>query len=155
MGITKIKFSITYLMYTLKFQYTRNKPLHLSYHICSKESYMSIFAATKPVRSISSIRKTRLQEKRRAKNRSRKSTVATHIKKAMNILTLKASDVSVKTEDDVDEKISKAFSEIDKAVQKGVIHRRTGNRRKSRIAKHKKRFLMQKGLYTPVSQMNR
>jgi small subunit ribosomal protein S20 len=32
------------------------------------------------------------------------------------------------------ENISKAYSEIDKAVKKGVIHKNTGSRYKSRIA---------------------
>ena len=44
----------------------------------------------------------------------------------------------------------KAFSNIDKAVIKGVMHRNTGARRKSKISRTRKRVLVASGLYTPA-----
>ena len=46
--------------------------------------------------------------------------------------------------------ISEAYQEIDKAVSKGVLKKNTGGRRKSSIAKAKKKLLIDAGLYTPA-----
>lgn len=46
--------------------------------------------------------------------------------------------------------ISEAYQEIDKAVQKGVLHANTGARRKARLAAAKRAALIKGGLYTPA-----
>jgi len=46
--------------------------------------------------------------------------------------------------------ISEAFQEIDKAVQKGVLHANTGARRKARLSAAKRAALIKGGLYTPA-----
>jgi len=46
--------------------------------------------------------------------------------------------------------ISEATKEIDKAVSKGVIHKNTAARRKSRLAAAKRTALVKGGLYTPA-----
>lgn len=46
--------------------------------------------------------------------------------------------------------ISEAYQEIDKAVSKGVLKKNTGGRRKSSIAKAKRKLLIDAGLYTPA-----
>lgn len=45
-----------------------------------------------------------------------------------------------------------AFSNIDKAVVKGVMHRNTGARRKSKLSRARKRLLIASGLYTPAPE---
>ena len=51
----------------------------------------------------------------------------------------------------VESLISEAYQEIDKAVSKGVLKKNTGGRRKSSIAKAKKKLLIDAGLYTPAT----
>lgn len=51
----------------------------------------------------------------------------------------------------VEKMISEAYQEIDKAIQKGVIHQNTGNRRKSRLAVAKRNVLISSGLYSPAA----
>ncbi len=48
----------------------------------------------------------------------------------------------------VEQLISEAYQEIDKAVQRGVLHMNTGARRKSRLAHAKKKLLITAGLYS-------
>jgi small subunit ribosomal protein S20 len=46
--------------------------------------------------------------------------------------------------------ISEASSEIDRAVTKGIMHKNTAARRKSRLGRTKRRLLISAGLYTPA-----
>jgi small subunit ribosomal protein S20 len=50
----------------------------------------------------------------------------------------------------VESLISEAYQEIDKAVQRGVLHANTGARRKARLAAAKRAALIKGGLYTPA-----
>jgi len=50
----------------------------------------------------------------------------------------------------VERLISEAYKDIDKAVSKGIIHKNTAARRKSRLAAAKRNTLVQAGLYTPA-----
>merc|ERR1712224_1188642 len=87
-----------------------------------------IFATDKPTRTASPLRHCRVSEKRRQINRARKSAGATRVKKALTAInTISTSNNSTEVESLVKRLISNAYSEIDKAVAKGVIHRRTGN----------------------------
>ena len=45
--------------------------------------------------------------------------------------------------------LNEAYKVIDKAVLKNVLHRNTGARRKSRLARARQRLLIDAGLYTP------
>ena len=64
----------------------------------------------------------------------------------------RASDASVdRTDADVGELealISQATKAVDKAVGKGVLHKNTGARRKSRMSKYKQELRRDKGLLT-------
>ena len=51
----------------------------------------------------------------------------------------------------VEKLINEAYSEIDKAVVKGVLHKNTGANRKSRIATAKTKLMVSSGLFTPSS----
>ncbi len=59
-----------------------------------------------------------------------------------------------KSEEDVkslEKLISEAYTEIDKAVVKGILHENTGARKKARCARYKKQVLMVSGLYKPAA----
>lgn len=54
----------------------------------------------------------------------------------------------------VEKLIADAYSVIDKAVKVGTLHRNTGARRKSRLARRKKAVEIHHGWYTPSSVAN-
>ncbi|CAG9462672.1 unnamed protein product [Pedinophyceae sp. YPF-701] len=94
-----------------------------------------------------SVEKTyRVSLRNRARNKARKSAIATRMKKVFT--ALESSKESAKTEadiKDVEVLISEAFSEIDKAVVKGALHKSTAARRKARLSAAKNKFLAAAG----------
>ncbi|WP_409341385.1 30S ribosomal protein S20 [Paenibacillus sp. MBLB4367] len=76
----------------------------------------------------SAIKRTKTNEKRRLRNASQKSALRTAVKSfetavdSQNVDTAKAALVN-------------AIKKLDKAVTKGLIHKNTANRKKSRLAK--------------------
>jgi len=72
-------------------------------------------------------KRMRQEQKRRLHNRSIKSLVRTQITKARNAIS--AGD------ENSEEAVRKAVSELDRAAKKGVIHRNNAARRKSRLMK--------------------
>lgn len=105
-----------------------------------------------------SLRRQKVSERNRQYNKSRKSAIATRSKKVLKTLVSlkraqKTEDVEVEI---VREKmqqveiwVGEAYSEIDRAVVKGVIDKNTANRRKSKLARAKKQALIDLGLYSP------
>ncbi len=77
----------------------------------------------------SAIKRVRQNQKRRAVNRSNRSDLRTQIKKLRSALT--ASDKAQSQE-----LLTPTVSAIDKAVNKGVLHRNTAARYKSRLTSH-------------------
>jgi small subunit ribosomal protein S20 len=71
-------------------------------------------------------KRMRQEQKRRLHNRSVKSLVKTQITKARNAIAL---------DENAEEAIRAAVSELDRAAKKGVIHRNNAARRKSRLMK--------------------
>ena len=80
----------------------------------------------------------------------RKSEITTRMKKVfLKAEALKAA--SACSDADVGELealISQATKAVDKAVGKGVLHKNTGARRKSRMSKYKQELRRSKGLLT-------
>ncbi len=74
-------------------------------------------------------KRVRQTEKRRDVNRSNKSNLRTQIKKLRSALT--ASDRNLSQE-----LLTATVSSIDKAVNKGILHRNTAARHKSRLTMH-------------------
>ncbi len=74
-------------------------------------------------------KRVRQTEKRRDVNRSNRSNLRTQIKKLRSALT--ASDKTLSQE-----LLTATVSSIDKAVNKGVLHRNTAARHKSRLTLH-------------------
>jgi len=64
---------------------------------------------------------------------------------------VKSSASDAKAFDGAEDLISEAFSAIDKAVLKGILHKNTGARRKSKLCRYKTRALTDLCLYTPAS----
>jgi small subunit ribosomal protein S20 len=77
--------------------------------------------------SLSAKKRVRQNEKRRLRNRTVKSAVKTQIRKAETALESGDAEVA-RTE------VAAATRAIDKAVAKGVLHKNTAARRKSRLA---------------------
>ncbi|CAH8358292.1 unnamed protein product [Eruca vesicaria subsp. sativa] len=88
----------------------------------------------------SAAKRARQAEKRRVYNKSKKSEARTRMKKVLEAL----DGLKKKTEAQPDEivtvekLIGEAYSAIDKAVKVRALHKNTGARRKSRLARRKK-----------------
>ncbi len=75
----------------------------------------------------SSIKKIRIDKRRRAANVRIISELKTVPRKVVNLIVQKNADQASKESGEL-------FSKLDKAVKKGVIHKNMASRRKSRIA---------------------
>jgi small subunit ribosomal protein S20 len=76
----------------------------------------------------SAIKRARQNEKRRISNRIYLSSTRTHVKKVRRL-------VEVGDLEQAELQVVSAISALDKAAQKGVIHRNNAARRKSRLVK--------------------
>lgn len=76
----------------------------------------------------SAIKRVRINETRRLRNKSVKTHMRNQIKKVVQYV--EANDL-----ENAKLAYQQACRVIDKAVQKGVIHRNNGNRQKARLAK--------------------
>ena len=75
----------------------------------------------------SSIKKIRIDKRRRAVNVRIISELKTVIRKVANLIAVKNADQAVKESREL-------FSKLDKAVKKGIIHKNLASRKKSRIS---------------------
>ncbi|KAK6132801.1 hypothetical protein DH2020_033444 [Rehmannia glutinosa] len=100
----------------------------------------------------SAAKRARQAEKRRVYHKAKKSEVRTRMKKVLEALEVlgKKSDAQPEEVIPVEKLIAEAYSVIDKAVKVGTLHRNTGARRKSRLARRKKAVEIQRGWYTPA-----
>lgn len=76
----------------------------------------------------SAIKRARQNEKRRAANRIYLSSARTGVKKARRLI--ESGDL-----EQAELQVASAFSALDRAAQKGVIHKNNAARRKSRLVK--------------------
>lgn len=74
-------------------------------------------------------KRVRQNEKRNAINRSNRSKLRTQVKKLRAAVASSDKDLST-------ELLNPTVSTIDKAVNKGIIHKNTAARYKSRLTKH-------------------
>ena len=86
----------------------------------------------------SAIKRIRVAERNRLRNKAYKSAVKTLTKRYHEALSTLESNPSEENTKLVDERMSAAYSKIDKAVKRGVFHRNAGARRKSQIAHARK-----------------
>jgi small subunit ribosomal protein S20 len=52
----------------------------------------------------------------------------------------------------IEQLVTEAYKEIDKAVKVGTLHKNTGDRRKARVAKYKRQALIAAGAYVPTAE---
>lgn len=82
----------------------------------------------------SAAKRAEISERNRLRNKSYKSAVRTLMKSCFEAVTSYKTAPSDEAMADIDKRLSLAYSKIDRAVKRGVLHRNTGARRKSRLA---------------------
>ncbi|KAL8235395.1 hypothetical protein R6Q59_021495 [Mikania micrantha] len=99
----------------------------------------------------SAAKRARQAEKRRLYNKARKSEIRTRMKKVLEELDALRKKTDAQPEEvlGIEKLIAEAYSVIDKAVQVGTLHKNTGARRKSRLARRKKVVEIHHGWYAP------
>jgi small subunit ribosomal protein S20 len=83
----------------------------------------------------SALKRIQIAERNRLHNKSYKSAVKTLMKRYLTAVNGYAASPSPDTMQTAQTSLSAAFSKIDKAVKRGVIHPNTAARKKSRLAK--------------------
>jgi len=89
----------------------------------------------------SAIKRIEIAERNRLRNKSYTSAIKTLTKKCINAIEVCAARPGEETQQDVQRSVAAAFSKIDKAVKRGVLHPNNGARKKSRIARLLKKYL--------------
>ncbi|PSN18211.1 30S ribosomal protein S20 [filamentous cyanobacterium CCP5] len=87
----------------------------------------------------SALKRIQVNERNRLQNRSYRSAVRTLIKKFFAELSAYEASPSPEAMDAVKTSMAAAYSKIDKAIKRGVLHRNTGSRQKARLAQALKR----------------
>jgi small subunit ribosomal protein S20 len=82
----------------------------------------------------SAIKRIQIAERNRLRNKSYKSAIKTLTKKYLTAVEHYAAKPSDEARTAVLESMSAAYSKIDKAVKKGVLHRSNGARKKANLA---------------------
>ncbi len=88
----------------------------------------------------SAAKRVKIAERNRLRNKAYKSAVKTLTKRFHAALAAHQSSHSPETQQAVQTAMSAAYSKIDKAVKRGVLHRNNGARKKSKIARALKRY---------------
>ena len=83
----------------------------------------------------SAIKRIQIGERNRLRNKAYKSAVRTLVKKFNNAVKSYASEPTPEKMAEVQQMMSAAYSKIDKAVKRKVLHRNNGARKKARLAK--------------------
>ncbi|OUL20572.1 30S ribosomal protein S20 [Nostoc sp. RF31YmG] len=90
----------------------------------------------------SSLKRAGIAERNRLRNKAYKSAVKTLMKKYLNAVEVYSANPTPELNQQVQERLAEAYSKIDKAVKRGVLHPNNGARKKSRLA-HKLKALTQ------------
>ncbi len=83
----------------------------------------------------SAIKRIQISERNRLRNKAYKSAVRTLMKKYLNAVDTYAADPTEENQQNLQQLMSAAYSKIDKAVKRKVLHRNNGARKKARLAK--------------------
>lgn len=87
----------------------------------------------------SAIKRVNIAERNRLRNKAYKSAVKTLMKKCLVAVDSYAANPNPESMQEVQQQLAAAYSKIDKAVKRGVLHPNTGARKKSRLAHALKR----------------
>ncbi|KAG1667409.1 hypothetical protein FOA52_004826 [Chlamydomonas sp. UWO 241] len=114
----------------------------------------AVGAAKLPKKMDSAVKRAMIAEERRMYNKARKSACATRVKKVIKAaeLMLMANAAAVASEADLkpfETLIAEAYTTIDKAVSKGIIHKNNAARKKARCARYKKKIILKNNLWQP------
>jgi small subunit ribosomal protein S20 len=82
----------------------------------------------------SSKKRIQIAERNRLHNRTYKSAVRTLMKRCFTAVTAYSQEPDETAKQAVQVSLNAAFSKIDKAVKRGVLHRNTGANQKSRLS---------------------
>lgn len=83
----------------------------------------------------SAIKRIQIAERNRLHNKSYKSAVKTLTKRYLTAISAYTANPSPEAMQEVQQRMSAAYSKIDKAVKRGVLHANCGARKKSRLVK--------------------
>jgi small subunit ribosomal protein S20 len=86
----------------------------------------------------SALKRAEIAERNRLRNKAYKSVVKTLIKKYQNAVVVYAANPTPELKEEALSRLSEAYSKIDKAVKRGVLHPNNGARKKSRLAQRLK-----------------
>ncbi len=91
----------------------------------------------------SSKKRVLIAERNRQENKSYRSAMRTLLKRCFNACSDYSQEPGDKAKDAVQTSMNVAFSKIDKAVKRGVLHRNAGANQKSRLSAAVKKALQQ------------
>jgi small subunit ribosomal protein S20 len=86
-------------------------------------------------RTKSAIKRLKIAERNRLRNKATKAMVRALMKKVISLSSAYAANPQSETLQEIQAAMSAAFSRIDKAAQKGVLHKNTAARRKARLSR--------------------
>lgn len=86
----------------------------------------------------SALKRAQIAERNRLRNKSYKTAVKTLMKKCFTAVEAHKANPSEETTKEVQTRMSEAYSKIDKAVKRGVLHPNNGARKKSQLAQRLK-----------------
>ncbi|MBF2067054.1 MAG: 30S ribosomal protein S20 [Calothrix sp. C42_A2020_038] len=86
----------------------------------------------------SALKRAKIAERNRMRNKAYKSAVKTLMKKYFVALNAYAASPSEESKTELMARMSEAYSKIDKSVKRGVLHSNNGARKKSRLAQRLK-----------------
>jgi small subunit ribosomal protein S20 len=89
----------------------------------------------------SAIKRVQIAERNRLRNKAYKSAVKTLVKRYLSAVNDYAGNPTTESMQNVQERMAAAYSKIDKAVKRGVLHPNNGSRKKSRLASALKRHM--------------
>ncbi|MFE1747234.1 30S ribosomal protein S20 [Coleofasciculus sp. H7-2] len=99
----------------------------------------------------SALKRVQVAERNRLRNKTYKSAVKTLMKNYLAAVQTHAANPTPESLQEVQRRMSEAYSKIDKAVKRGVLHTNNGARKKSNLAKALKRTQPQPEASTPAS----
>jgi small subunit ribosomal protein S20 len=83
----------------------------------------------------SALKRAQIAERNRLRNKAYKSAVKTLMKKYVSAVESYTANPTTESKEQVQVRLSEAYSKIDKAVKRGILHPNNGARKKSRLAR--------------------
>jgi small subunit ribosomal protein S20 len=97
-------------------------------------TYLIVFLELTVANTKSALKRAEIAERNRLRNKAYKSAVKTLMKKYISAVDVHTANPTPESKQVVESRLSEAFSKIDKAVKRGVLHPNNGARKKSKLA---------------------